>query len=152
MEEGSPEHPLAHIEPLKRYEWMLSERASLEACRQARQDGLVATIIQISSAALLAIPGLFLAKDSVLPAASDSPLIYIGIGLFGLALIASMLEQHLSVVANEKHIEIVQNYYIGNSSEVEDSATRSRVAWARKTAYSAFVLAMASSSAGLMAI
>ncbi|HEY0626733.1 MAG TPA: hypothetical protein VGD10_08360 [Allosphingosinicella sp.] len=152
MAESDPQHPIAHIDKLKCYEWMLAECASLNSHRQAREDSLIATITQISSAAVLAIPGLFFAADVRLPQFTDSPFLYIGVVGFLLALAASMAEQHYSAVAHAKQIEIVQAYYTRQSAEIEDQPSRQRVRYARRAAYALFTLSLLTSSLGLLTI
>ena len=55
MVQNLPSPPIKHIGLMKRYEWMLCECAAANAQRQAREDRLVGTITQISSAALLGV-------------------------------------------------------------------------------------------------
>ena len=149
-ESGSSRHPIDHIDSLKCYEWMLSECAAANAQRQAREDGLIGTVTQISSAATLTIPGFALASDAKIPNFMEAPAIYLGLAAFGAALILAMAEQHLSSIAYSKHIEIVQSYYTKLSDVTEDKQSRDRVRNARWLAYGCFGLALTLSSIGLL--
>lgn len=151
-ENDPPRHPIDHIDPLKCYEWMLAECASANAQRQAREDGLIGTVTQISSAAILAIPGFALATDYAIPGFSKAPLLYGGMISFGLALLSSMAEQHFSSTAYAKHIEIVQAYYTKQSNLTEDNGSRSRVRVVRWLAYAFFALALSSTATGLLTL
>jgi hypothetical protein len=152
MVESDPPHPLAHIESLKCYEWMLAECAALNANRQARQDGLIATIIQISSAAILAIPGLLFASSAQMPTFRNGPFLYVGIISFGLALVGAMAEQHFSAIAYDRQIEVVQAYYTKRSANMEHTSSRLHVKRARGAAYFFFAVALLTSSIGLINI
>jgi hypothetical protein len=151
-QEGGEEHPLSHVDSLRAYEWMLAECAALNANRQARQDSIISTVTQISSAALLAIPGLFFAKDSRFPEFRHDPFLYVGLLLFLGALAAAMAEQHFSAVAHEKQIEICQAYYTKQSSTKEDVQSRRHVQWVRRGAYFLFGTALLVSSLALLLI
>jgi len=131
----------------KRYDRMLEQCANLNAARQARQDSLTATITQISSAALLAVPGFLLA--SVDAASAWNGWLKLGLAALALALLSAMAEQHFSAVAHAKHIKIVEKYYLLESSVREDKKSRLHVKIARQIAYGTFVAAIILTSAGL---
>jgi hypothetical protein len=86
MADEPSQHPLAHVDSGKCYEWMLAQCAALEAQRQAREDGLVGTATQISSAALLAVPGVIFASSVHMPPFSSDPFLYVGLTFFGLGI------------------------------------------------------------------
>jgi hypothetical protein len=152
MASEPPRHPIAHIDPLKCYEWMLAECAAANAQRQAREDGLVATVTQISSAALLAVPGVIFASDVTLPTFGNNPCLYLGLAAFGLSLVAAMSEQYLSGLAYAKHIEIVQAYYLQQSEVSEDKRSRKRVRIARWACYWLFGIALLLTAVGLLSL
>ena len=131
---------------------MLAECASANAQRQARQDGLVATIIQISSAALLAVPGLLLASDAKIPSFVENPSLHGGLWAFGAAFITAMGEQYFSGVAYEKHVSVLHKYYTCQSDKTEDKQSRRRVRIARRCCYVLFTTAMILSTIGLLRI
>ena len=151
-ESDPPRHPIDHIDSLKCYEWMLAECASANAQRHAREDGLVGTVTQISSAAILAVPGFALATDFAIPGFSKAPLLYCGLISFGFALLSAMAEQHFSSVAYAKHIEVVQAYYTKRSDLTEDLLSRSRVRVARWLAYAFFAVALSATATGLLTL
>ena len=143
-------HPLSHVDPDKCYEWMRSDCASYDAARQAREDGLISTITQISSAALLAIPGLIFGANQDFPEFDAAPLLYAGIFTFLTSLILSMVEQYLSAKAYRRQTKIAQDYYLLQSDKRSDEKF---VAWVRRCRNSAcitFGVAVAISTAALM--
>ena len=149
MSDTPPQHPVSHVDPDKRYGWMKAECAALDAARQAREDGLIGTITQLSSAALLVIPGLLLGSDEGVPNAGDAPLLMAGILLFLVALILAMLEQYLSGHAYRRQREIVQDYYLLESEKSHDDRFDRWVRLARNSACVTFALAVLLAAAGL---
>lgn len=131
------QHPIAHIALDKRYEWMRTDCSELHSAREAREDGLVRTITQISSAALLAIPSLIYSTKNEFPSLIEVPILYISFGLLILALTSSMLEQYLSGIAYRRQIEIVQSYYLLYSEECDDPDF---VRWVRITRNAACIV------------
>ncbi|MEA1014179.1 hypothetical protein [Sphingosinicella sp. LY1275] len=129
---------------------MISQCAALEAARQAREDGLVSAVTQVSAAALLAIPGLFFSADSKMPPLVESPLIYLGIISFLAALLLAMLEQHFSAKAYQRQQEITEAYYTQQSTETHDPNALARVQRMRKGSYIFFALAVLLSTAALI--
>jgi|GEM_PF-6523148 len=123
-------HPLSHVDPDLCYQWMREDCASHDIARQTREDGLITTITQISSGALLAIPGLVFTSDSAVPTLRDEPLLYGGIGLFLCSLTLAMAEQMLSGKAYRRQKDIAQKYYMMESDRSSDS---SFVVWLRRT-------------------
>jgi len=147
-----PDHPLAHVDSGKCYEWMLAQCAALEAQRQAREDSLVATVTQVSSAALLAVPGVIFASGVHLPRFSTDPLLYGGLIFFGTALVAAMVEQYLSGVACSKQIAIVRAYYLKDSPRTEDKMSLQRVRRCRYLSFACFGVALIVTALGLLSL
>jgi hypothetical protein len=125
---------------------MLEQCANLNATRQARQDGLIGTITQISSAALLAVPGFMLSSRNTHVWNWEMKLVLIALVV---SLLSAMGEQHLSVKAHAKHVEIVQKYYLLESADREDKKSRAQVKLSRQFAYASFLVAIVLTSAGL---
>jgi hypothetical protein len=113
-------HPFEHVDPAQLYEWMRQDCAAIVSARQSREDGIVQTIIQISSAALIAIPGFLLTSDLSTPSLIDGWSLYFGIILFVCALITSMLEQHFSAKAYKIHEKVIQNFYLLKNTNNSD--------------------------------
>jgi hypothetical protein len=151
-ESDPPRHPLdmAEVPREKAYEWMLARCAELEASRQAREDGLIATITQISSGALLLIPTILLSKDSKMPSFDANKLFYFGVSGFVLSLVAALLEQYLSGKAYAKQVEVTQAYYLKQSVAREDSESLGRLRLARRVAYISFFLSVICVASGIM--
>jgi hypothetical protein len=131
---------------------MLAECARLHDARQAREDGLIQTVIQISSAALLAVPSLLLGTVAGVPGFNQAHLLYGGGALFMLALSAAMLEQHLSSLAFRGQIRIVQDYYLKVSEKAEDVGAIRRLRISRYAAYGLFAAAVLATTFGLINI
>jgi hypothetical protein len=109
---------------------MRAECAAYDTARQAREDGIITTITQISSAALLAIPGLLFGTDKDFPTFSQNPSLYLGIGLFLISLVISMFEQFLSAKAYRHQAKIAQAYYTMDSEIRDDSKL---IPWVRRS-------------------
>jgi len=130
---------------------MRAECATIDLARQGREDGLISTITQISSAALLAIPG-FLFSLTDLPSFNRAPLVYIGIGTFLVSLLSAMLEQYLSGIAYRKQREIAINYYLLKDTKVLDGCFVKIVNLARNVSYISFIIAVVVTSGSLLLI
>lgn len=143
-------HPLSHVDKDRCYEWMRAECAALESARQSREDGIIGTITQISSTALLAIPGLLFGSDQSFPSLYDAPLLYFGIAAFLVTLCLAMLEQFLSAKAYRRQTQIVSEYYLMQSDRTSDSAFVMWVRRCRNGACIMFGLAVVISAAALM--
>lgn len=142
-------HSLAHVDPDRCYEWLRSDCAALTLARQSREDGLIGTITQISSTALLGIPGLLLASDSRLPAIRENPLLFAGVGLFAAALLCAMLEQYLSGKAYARQVKVTSDFYLMLSETREDTSYVEWLRLCRKCAYITFVVALVASTVAL---
>jgi ABC-type Fe3+-siderophore transport system permease subunit len=129
---------------------MRADCAAYDLARQSREDNLIATITQISSAALLGIPGIFFGKDQQFPVIKDDPLLYLGIFIFLATLIMAMVEQYLSAKAYRKQSEIAQKYYLLKSPETVDKKLIRRVRFCRNLAVFLFGVAVAVSTTALM--
>jgi hypothetical protein len=142
-------HPMRHIDALQCHEWMLTECAALDLARQQREDNVVSSIITISSAALLAIPGLFFGKDTRLPSISDGWALYSGFGFFALGLAFAFAEQILSSSAYKRQVAISRAWYRLESTEQSDEKSVSRVGRARLACIASFAIALSFSALGL---
>jgi hypothetical protein len=129
---------------------MLAQCAALEAQRQAREDSLVATVTQISSAALLAVPGVMFASGIHLPPFAIDPFLYLGLLLFAFALVAAMAEQYFSGLACSKQIKVVRAYYLKDSAKTEDTVSLQRVRLARYISFACFGVALIVTGLGLL--
>lgn len=150
MADELPEHPLAHVNSGKCYEWMLAQCAALEAQRQGREDGLVGTVTQISSAALLAVPGVIFASGVHLPRFATDAFLYLGLLFFVAALVAAMAEQYFSGLACSKQIEVVRAYYLKQSTKTVDKTSVLRVRRARYISFACFGVALIITALGLL--
>lgn len=142
-------HPLAHVDPDRSYEWMRADCSAHDLARQAREDGLIASIIQISSAALLAIPGLIFGSDSPFPSFFEAPILYVGIIAFLVTLFAAMVEQVMSGKGYERQKLIAYSYYTGESHKRDDAEFVRCLRWVRRIVYTLFGLAIVLSMLGL---
>ena len=108
-------HPLDGVDEWERHDQHLSERNTLICSKREAEDGFVKTIIQLSTAIVLAVPGLMaLNRDIIL---KSYFLLVAGIFLVSLALVSALCEQFLSSVAYEKQIEKTDAYYTKKSTD-----------------------------------
>jgi hypothetical protein len=145
--EGEP-HPMRHISALQCHEWMLRDCAALELARQQREDSIVATITNVSAAALLAIPGLLFSKDLILPSFEEGSVLYLGYTCFLLAFSLAVLEQVFSTSAYEIQADISKAYYRLESLNQSDSYAVWKVTFTRKLCIWSFCLALLLSAIG----
>lgn len=145
-------HPIAHVDPDKCYEWMRSECAALDVARQAREDGLIGTITQISSTALLAIPGLIFGSDQSFPEFLTAKMLYFGIAAFLITLLLSMVEQYLSAKAYRLQTQIVREYYALTSETTRNEAFVKWVRWCRNAACVMFAASVVLSTTALITL
>ena len=131
---------------------MRQECAALELGRQTREDAFVSTVLSISSGALLAIPGLLLAKDFVLPPFREGFCLYGGLLAFGVALALALLEQIISGDAYAKQIDVSQKYYRMESRERSHTQSLKRVALLQKACVGSFAVALMLSTIGIITI
>jgi drug/metabolite transporter (DMT)-like permease len=137
---------------LQCHEWMRQECAALNLARQQREDAIVTSVTNISSAALLAIPGLLFSKGLRLPEFGEGWALYVGFACFGMALTLAFLEQILSSSAYRKQAEITQKYYRLESEDQDDKPSVRRVNNARQACVYVFGAALAFSALGLSQI
>lgn len=137
MAESDP-HPIAHVAPELLHQWMREECASLAAARQAREDNVVSTIIQIGAAALLGVPALLLSSDVKLEISLGGIGLAIGLTALAIAVSSGFLEQHFSGKAYERQRELVIAYYQQVGTEQIDVRAVQKVPRARLFAYWCF--------------
>lgn len=139
-EADPPPHPLAQVEPGQRHELLMAERGLLVAAKADRENELVRTIIQVSSAALFLVPAIITTKDVSIPRLSDAVLLYSGLTLIGASILLSVAEQHLSSNAYARQIDIVFDYYtLKNDYDCHEGSLR-WVRWSRISALGSFSL------------
>ena len=92
-------HPLDDADPDKCYDAVIAERNLLITAKRTAEDELVKSIVKLSAAALLLIPGFLIGKKVWLAWSLEVILIVIGIVSLMLSMLMGMLEQFLSSVA-----------------------------------------------------
>ena len=142
-------HPLQHITALQCHEWMLRDCAALELARQQREDGVITTVTNISSGALLAIPGLLFSKGLELPPFFDNQALYIGFTCFGIALASAITEQIMSRAAYKRQADISKAYHRLESTIQSDIKSVGRVEFTRNSSILFFAAALLLSAYGL---
>lgn len=123
-------HPLAHVDQDRRHDWMREDCAAYNTARQAREDAIITTITQISSAALLAIPGILFGANKDFPTFHQKPSLYLGIVLFFISLVFSMIEQYISAKACRHQVKIAEAFYTMESEVRDDSKL---IPWVRRS-------------------
>jgi hypothetical protein len=145
-------HPLDKADPEKCYDAMIAERNLLITAKRSAEDELVKSIVKLSSAALLLIPGFVIGSKLPLDTFWSALLMGVGIVFLLAAMMTGMLEQFLSSVAYDKQIEIITRYYDRLGKETFDPKSASRVRYAQVGTFTFFALAVLSLSAGLSTI
>jgi hypothetical protein len=128
---------------------MISERTSLLTAKRETEDELVRTIIKLSSAALLLIPGILVTSGISLPRGWSIILLSGGAAFFVASLIAAMLEQFLSSRAYEKQVAVSQAYFQQLSVITHDEESARQVRLAQLTAFGLFIAGVVASAFGL---
>ena len=142
-------HPLSKIDPARCHAWMREDCAQYDTAREAREDNLIGVIIQITSAALLAIPSLIFGLSKKFPDFSEAPFIHTGLAGLFLSLLLAMGEQLLSAHAYKRRRKIAIKYYQKKSDVVSDPVFAACTRWCRYSAYALFVLSLAVSAAAI---
>ena len=91
-------HPLADVDPWVRFDQHIQERNRLISCKRETEDGYIKTVIQLSSAILLLVPGLLNASNKTGIAGIQTSTL-VGLLFIALSLTAAISEQFLSSVA-----------------------------------------------------
>lgn len=141
-------HPLDGADEEKCYDIMMAERTALHTAKRASEDELIRTIVKLSSASLLLIPGLVLTRGSE-AIRSVSVLLEIGAFSFAVALVAAMAEQYVSSLAYERQIKISQRFYQRVSLETEDVKLNRGVRIIQTTAFALFIVGVLVSAVGV---
>lgn len=150
MAEGDPPaHPLAHVTPEKCHELLMAERNLLVTAKADRENELVRTIIQVSSAGLLLIPTVVASKEIQIPRFDDAKIFYLGLISLAVSLVMAIIEQHLSSRAYARQIEIVFDYYTKKSDNDHDSKSVNAVRWTRTIALALLSIGIVLSAIGL---
>lgn len=120
-------HPLDGKDEWECYDQHIAERNKLIESKRNAEDSFVRTIIQLSSAIALLVPGFLLSQPQ---RPEPSTLLVIGLGLIFLALLGGLSEQFLSSVAYGKQIKKTDDYYQKQTSDVSPPAMSRAVAGA----------------------
>ena len=136
-ETASDPHPLDSVDQWECYDQHISERNKLISAKREAEDGFVNTIIQLSTAIVLAVPGLMALNKEGLR--EPTGLLISGIVLVSVALLAALCEQFLSSIAYEKQIEKTDAYYKKESSDVTAPKTSKYVKLCLALAFISFL-------------
>jgi len=109
----------------------MSERNLLVTAKADRENELVRTLIQLSSAGLLLIPAVVTSQEVDIPRFGQAILFYLGLISISMALILAVVEQHLSSMAYERQMQIVFDYYTKVSDLDHDKNWVAAVRWSR---------------------
>lgn len=120
MESKSPAHPLDGKEEWECYDQHISERNRLIEGKRSAEEQFVKTVIQLSSAIALLVPG-FLTASSEGPRVPSCSLVA-GLVFIFLSLTFGLIEQYISSVAYSRQIEKTDAYYLRKISDVSPPA------------------------------
>lgn len=150
MAESDPPHPLDGTDRDQCYDVMMAERTALITAKRETEDELVRTIIKLSSASLLLLPGLLLTAGGQASSVINGWLTG-GAIAFALSLLAAMLEQFLSSKAYDRQIRISMDFYQRKSTVTSDKKFSGYVRASQATAFALFVFGIIGSAIGLSA-
>ncbi|QZH75928.1 MAG: hypothetical protein JY451_04945 [Erythrobacter sp.] len=130
---------------------MREDCSQYETAREAREDSLISTVIQITSASLLGVPGLIFGVEGKFPDFSEAYLLYIGLICFLLTLIAAMGEQYLSGIAYKRRAKIAQEYYLKKSVKTSDPKFSKWLVRCQNAAYLLFIISLSTTAVAIVA-
>src|SRR3954451_11962556 len=119
-------HPLDGKDEWECYDQHIAERNKLIEGKRNAEDSFVKTVIQLSSAIALLVPGFIVSHPE--RHSMPSRLLMAGLLLIFLALIGGLSEQFMSSVAYSKQIEKTDDYYAKKTSDVLPPAMSKAVA------------------------
>ncbi len=151
MAESDPPHPLKGADLDKCYDVMMAERTALITAKRETEDELIRTLIKLSSASLLLIPGLLFAKDATI-ASMMNEWLRVGAMLFVFSLLTAMLEQFLSSKAYDRQIKISVDYYQQKSTVTSDEKFSNWLRLSQTFAFAFFAAGVFSSGMGIWKI
>jgi hypothetical protein len=127
---------------------MMAERTALITAKRETEDELVRTLIKLSSASLLLIPGLLFAKEGNTEFIVNGWL-ELGAIAFVLCLLCAMLEQFLSSKAYDRQIKISMDFYQKRSEKTSDEVFSACVRWTQSIAFLLFAIGIVTSAIGI---
>ncbi|MFA7596296.1 MAG: hypothetical protein WCY92_08060 [Novosphingobium sp.] len=113
-------HPLDGKDEWECYDQHIAERNRLIEGKRNSEDNFIKTVIQLSSAIALLVPGFLYSQERM--SSQPSNLIILGLSLIFLSLLAGLSEQFLSSLAYSKQIQKTDEYYKKKTSDVSPPA------------------------------
>jgi len=148
MDDATPPHPLEGRDAWECYDQHISERNKLISAKREAEDGFIKTIIQLSTAIVLAVPGIFaFNKDEI---RQPSFLLIAGVLFVGIALISAIAEQFLSSIAYQKQIEKTDDYYTKKSADTSPPAVSKYVRICLVSSFICFLAGIATVSTAFL--
>jgi len=129
-------HPLEGLDPKDCYDAMMAERSALITAKRSSEDDLIKSLIQLSSAALLIIPGALLTSQIKLSNISN---VFLALGSlsFVMTLVAALAEQRFSSWAYDEQVKVIKEYYDRKSLITEHVKSAK---WVKRASITAFIL------------
>lgn len=144
----SESHPLDGRDDWECYDQHIAERNKLIEGKRSAEDNFVKTVIQLSSAIALLVPGFIISQRQ--PVLTASPLLIAGLVLIFCALLSGLSEQFLSSLAYGKQIEKTDDYYEKRTSDVSPPALSKAVAVVLFSAFAFFLVGVLVLSVALL--
>ena len=141
-------HPLDGRDEWECYDQHIAERNKLIEGKRNAEDNFVKTVIQLSSAIALLVPGFIVAQPQNL--GEPSTLLVFGLILVFLALLAGLSEQFLSSLAYGKQIKKTDDYYLKKTSDVSPPALSKLVGITLFLAFATFLAGVLVTSIALL--
>lgn len=132
-------HPLADVDPWVKFDQHIQERNRLISCKRETEDGYIKTVIQLSSAILLLVPG-FLNTSAKTGMAEIQTATLVGLSFIALSLTAAISEQFLSSKAYNAQIAKTDSYYRMDSSDINPPTITRIVELAMLASFATFLM------------
>jgi hypothetical protein len=130
------------------YDQHISERNKLITAKKEAEDGFIKTIVQLSSAIVLGVPGVLIFNDGA--TRNPSTPLWVGILIVGVSLIFALSEQFLSSVAYRHQIAKTDAYYGKETVDIGPPPISRYVQRAITMAFLTFILGVGMISASLL--
>lgn len=141
-------HPLEGRDEWECYDQHIAERNRLIESKRNAEDSFIKTVIQLSSAIALLVPGFILTQ----PVDQRQPSVFLVVGLafIFLSLVAGLSEQFLSSLAYGKQIKKIDDYYTKLTADVAPPALSKIVGIAIFVAFVSFMAGVILTSISLL--
>lgn len=115
-------HPLKEIDDRECYDILMRERTLLISAKRESENELIRTLVKLSSAAALIVPGVIFSSDGLSIPEESKQFLFFGIIAFVMSLIFALTEQFFSSLAYNAQTRVTIKFYQKESEEIESWA------------------------------